>query len=129
MAPNMAMWDVFCLATKHRTCKANSSCCLLRPRTAPFPEEKSILGVIHGVLLWDDIHTVTPQGAWGRYVMSLDINAATTGGVGPLCNVPSKVSIAPVSSRNLISLNNIPNSIRHFYEKRSHNNRKCGRAL
>ena len=43
----------------------------LRPRTTPFPEEKYILGVIYGVLLWADMNTATPLGAWGRSVFSL----------------------------------------------------------
>ena len=51
--------------------KANPSCCPLRPRTTPFPEEKSILGVIYGVLLWADMNAATPLGAWGRSVISL----------------------------------------------------------
>ena len=51
--------------------KANPSCCTLRPRTTAFPEEKSILGMIHGVVLW------------------ADMNAAThTGGVRALCKHP-----------------------------------------
>ena len=54
------------------TVKANPSCCPLRPRTTPFPEEKSILGVIYGVLLWADMNAATPLGARGRSVMSLD---------------------------------------------------------
>ena len=37
----------------------------LRPRTTPFPEEKSIPGVICGVLLWADMNAATPLGAWG----------------------------------------------------------------
>ena len=59
--------------------KANSSCCPCA-RTTPFPEEKSILGVvlssatenrvIYGVLLWADMNAATPLGALGRSVMS-----------------------------------------------------------
>ena len=30
-----------------------------------------MLGVIHRVLLWADVNTATPLGAWGRSVMSL----------------------------------------------------------
>ena len=52
-------------------CKTNPSCCPLRPRTTPFPEENAILGVIYGVLLWLDMNAATPLGAWGRSVMSL----------------------------------------------------------
>ena len=37
-----------------------------RPRTTPFPEETSILGVIYGVLLCADMNAATPLGAWGR---------------------------------------------------------------
>ena len=43
----------------------------MRHRTTPFPEEKSILGVIYGVLLWADMDTAIPLGAWGRSGMSL----------------------------------------------------------
>ena len=49
----------------NRTGKENSSCCLLRPRTTPFPEYKSILGVIYGVLLWADRNAATPLGGAG----------------------------------------------------------------
>ena len=62
--------------------KANPSCCPLRPRTAPFPEKKSILGVIYGVLLWADINAATPLGAWGA-----------------LCNVPWVVLAACICVR------------------------------
>ena len=48
--------------------RVNASCC--RPRTTPFPEKKSVLGVIHGVLLWTDMNTATPLGARGRSVIS-----------------------------------------------------------
>ena len=41
------------------------------PPYYPFPEEKSILGVIYGVLLWADMNAATPLGAQGRSVMSL----------------------------------------------------------
>ena len=44
----------------------------LRPRTTPFLEEKSILGLIYGVLLWADMNAATPLGARGRSVMSLE---------------------------------------------------------
>ena len=50
--------------------KANSSSCPLRLRTTPFTEEKIILGVIYGVLLWVDMNTATPLGVWGRSVIS-----------------------------------------------------------
>ena len=49
-------------------CKANPSCCALRPHATPLPEEKSILGVIYGVLLWADMNAATPLGARGRSV-------------------------------------------------------------
>ena len=51
--------------------KATLSCCLLFPRTTPFPEEKSIPGVIYGVLLWADMNAATPLGARGCCVISL----------------------------------------------------------
>ena len=60
-----------CPTALHSRLKANSSCCPLRPRTTPFPEEKSILGVIYGVLLWADMNAATPLGAWGRSVICL----------------------------------------------------------
>ena len=66
------------MCMEEHTCKANSSCCPLRPHTTPFPEEKSILGVIYGVLLWADMNTATRLGAWGRSVMSLGMQANTT---------------------------------------------------
>ena len=47
-----------------------SQLCPLRPRTTPFPEEKSILEVIYGVALWADMNATTPLGAWGRSVIS-----------------------------------------------------------
>ena len=50
--------------------KVKFSCCPLRPRTTPFPEEKSILGVTHRVLLWTDMNAATPLGARGRFVIS-----------------------------------------------------------
>ena len=37
----------------------------------PFPEEKTTLGVMYGVLLWADMNTATPLGVWWRSVMSL----------------------------------------------------------
>ena len=46
--------------------KVNVSCCTLRPRTTPSPEENSILGVIYGVLLWADMNAATPPGSRGR---------------------------------------------------------------
>ena len=51
--------------------KENSSCGPLRPHTTPRLEEKSILGVIYGVLLWYGMNAATPLGARGRSVMSL----------------------------------------------------------
>ena len=51
--------------------KENSCCCPLHPHTTPFQEEKYILGVIYGGLLWADMNAATPLGAWGRSVMSL----------------------------------------------------------
>ena len=49
--------------------QVNPSCCTLRPRTTPSPEENSILGVIYVVLLWADMNTATPLGARGRSVI------------------------------------------------------------
>ena len=46
--------------------KVNVSCCTLRPRTTPSPEENSILGVMYGVLLWADMNAATPPGSRGR---------------------------------------------------------------
>ena len=46
-----------------RESKANVSCCTLRPRTTPPPEESSILGVTHGVLLWADMNAAAPPGS------------------------------------------------------------------
>ena len=48
--------------------KENSSCCPLRPHNTPYPEGKSILGVIYGVLLWADMNAATPLGTWGRSI-------------------------------------------------------------
>ena len=59
--------------------KVNSSCCPLRSRTTPFPEDKSILGVIYGVLLWADMNAATPLGARGRCVISLGAAALGVG--------------------------------------------------
>ena len=42
-----------------------------QPHTTPFTEEKSILGVTYGVLLWADTNAATPLGAWACSVMSL----------------------------------------------------------
>ena len=60
----LAVWD--------SNNKANPSCCPLRPRTTPFPEEKSILMVLYGVLPWAGMNAGTPLGAWERSVMSLN---------------------------------------------------------
>ena len=51
--------------------KANASCCPLRPRTTPFPEENAILGVIYGFLLCAEMNAATPLGPRGRSVMPL----------------------------------------------------------
>ena len=46
--------------------------------TTPFPEEKSVLRVLYGVLLWAGMNAATPLGAWGRgSVMSLATTVAT----------------------------------------------------
>ena len=62
-------------SVQHNRCemrrgKVNSSCCTLRPRTTPFPEENSIPGVIYGVLLLADMNAATPLGSRGRSVIS-----------------------------------------------------------
>ena len=49
--------------------KVNVSCCILRPRTTPFPEEISIPWVIYGGLLWADMNAATPPGSRGRSVL------------------------------------------------------------
>ena len=36
------------------------------PPYYPFPEEKFILGVVYGVLLWADMNAAILLGAWGR---------------------------------------------------------------
>ena len=64
--------------------KVNSSCCPLRPRTTPFPEQNSILGLTYGVLLWADMNAATPLGAWGRSVISLGIEVHQGSATGPL---------------------------------------------
>ena len=46
-----------------RQIPAAAACYPLRHRTTPFPEEKSILGVIYGVLRWADMNAATPLGA------------------------------------------------------------------
>ena len=48
---------------------AKASCCTPRPRTTPSPEEISILGVMHGVLLWADMNAATPPGSRGRFAL------------------------------------------------------------
>ena len=63
--------------------RANSSCCPLRPRTTPFPEEESILGVVYGVLLWADMNAATPLGARGRSGMSLGRTRSQSSGGRP----------------------------------------------
>ena len=52
--------------------KVNVSCCTLRPRTTPSLEEKSILGVLYGVLLWADMNAATPPGSRGRSALYAD---------------------------------------------------------
>ena len=71
-------------------CKVNVSCCPLRPRTTPFPEENSILGVIYGVLLWADMNAATPPGSRGR--------SALCAGVG-LCRCWACGSRSPSTPR------------------------------
>ena len=43
--------------------KVHSSCCPLCPRTIPSPEERTLQGVMYGVLLWADMNAATPLGA------------------------------------------------------------------
>ena len=57
--------------------KVNVSCCTLRPRTTPSPEENSILGVIYGVLLWTDMNAATPLGVRGRSALCAGSAPAT----------------------------------------------------
>ena len=58
---------------KHRAkARQNQAAAPCAPVLPYFPEEKSILGVIYGVLLWADMNAATPLGAWGRSVMSLE---------------------------------------------------------
>ena len=48
--------------------QGTAPCCPLlplRPRTTPFPEEKSTFGVIYVVLLWADMNAATPLGRGG----------------------------------------------------------------
>ena len=76
MPSSGCMWDQgaaaeICWHTPTSAIKANPSCCPLLPRTTPFPEEKSIPGVINGVLLWADVNAATPLGAWGRSVIAV----------------------------------------------------------
>ena len=47
------------------------------PRTSPFPEEKSMLGVIYRVLLLADMNAATPLGAWGRSVIFSETRNST----------------------------------------------------
>ena len=56
----------------HATLKDNPSCCTLRPRTTPSPEEKSMLGLMYGVLLWASINAATPLGARGCSVIDVE---------------------------------------------------------
>ena len=42
------------------------------PRTTPFPEDKTILGVLYGDLLWADMNAAIPLGAWGRSVIAVE---------------------------------------------------------
>ena len=110
--------------------------CPLRPRTTPFSEEKSILGVLHGVLLWADMNAATALGAWGRCVITLvwlricvwcalQIRGQRARRQRRAAGLV-RVSIAPISLRNFIGLNNISIIVRYLYEKPPHNNRKCG---
>ena len=56
--------------------KVIPSCCPLRPHATPFPEEKSILGVIYGVLLRADMNAATRLGAWGCSLTSLGLQVS-----------------------------------------------------
>ena len=50
----------------------------LLPPAPPYYAERSLPGVIYGVLLWADMNTATPLGAWGRSVISLAVPANYT---------------------------------------------------
>ena len=54
----------------------------------PFPEEKFILGVIYGGLLWADMNAATPLGARGRSVISLVMLPAACALHQKLCHYP-----------------------------------------
>ena len=58
----------------HRVLKANSSCCPLRPRTTPFPDENPHKRGNIWSLLWAGMNPATPPGD-----------------AGALCNVPSAI--------------------------------------
>ena len=49
-----------------RMCGVQGELQLLHPAPPyyPFPEDKCILVVIYGVLLWADMNAATPLGAW-----------------------------------------------------------------
>ena len=61
-------------AQTHRGCqgKANPSCIPPCPRTTPSTEEKSIRGVIYGVLLWADMNAATLLWARVRSFIPLE---------------------------------------------------------
>ena len=61
MTPDGTCYHTYDALAQHRSPKANPSCCPLHPRTTPFSEEISILGVIQGVLLWAGMNAVTPS--------------------------------------------------------------------
>ena len=66
--PEHAAKTILPLLVNHRSTQTPAAA---PPRTTPFPEEASILGVIYGVLLWADMNAATPLGARGRSAISL----------------------------------------------------------
>ena len=82
----------------HDCVQGKSQLLPLHPRTTPFPEETSMLGVVYGVLLWAGMNAATPLGAWGRSVISL---------VPPTSCVPS-VPTNPISTNG--SMGHLPPS-------------------
>ena len=87
---------------KQNVGRLQGKCQLLPPAPSCYPLHRGNIHtrVIYGVLLRAGMNAATPLGARVCSVMFLGV-----------------VSIAPVGSRNLISLNNISNIIRHFMRK------------
>ena len=77
------------------TRKVNPSCCPLRPRTTPFPEEKTTLGVICGVLLCAEINAANPLGARGALYFPLQVVGGSVAVALLLCVVSDFQSNSP----------------------------------